>query len=72
MKTYEKPTDVFTVRDDEWQARIGNEVLPTIWNSKGAALAGIDVECRRRGVHELSRDCWCNPVVESLEKKDGR
>ena len=39
---------VFTIREGEWQIRIGDEVLPTIWNSKGAALAGLEVERRRR------------------------
>ena len=42
-------TDVFTIREGEWQVRIGLEVLPTIWNSRGAALAGLEVELRRRG-----------------------
>ena len=60
---YELKTDVFTIADGEWQIRIGDEVLPTTWNSKGAALAGLRTECRRRGVHKLSRDCWCNPEV---------
>jgi hypothetical protein len=52
VKRYELPTDVFTICEGEWQIRIGAEVLPTIWNSKGAALAGLAVECRRRGVKE--------------------
>jgi hypothetical protein len=56
-------SDVFAIREGEWQVRIGREVLPTIWNSKGAALAGLKVEMRRRGIHELSRDCWCKPEV---------
>lgn len=60
---YELKTDVFTIADGEWQIRIGDEVLPTTWNSKGAAIAGLRTECRRRGVHELSRDCWCQPEV---------
>ncbi len=38
---------VFSIRDGEWQVKIGAEVLPTIWNSKGAALAGLQVELRR-------------------------
>jgi len=33
--------EVFTIREGEWQVRLGSEVLPTIWNSKGAALAGL-------------------------------
>jgi hypothetical protein len=62
---YTVPTDVFTLRPDEWQVRIGREVLPTIWNSRGAALAGLVTECRRRGIHKLSKDCWCKPEVQS-------
>jgi len=54
---------VFTIRPNEWQIQVGGEVLPTTWNSKGAALAGLKVEMRRRGIHELSRDCWCQPEV---------
>jgi len=40
--------EAFSIRRDEWKARIEGEVLPTVWNSKGAALAGIEVELRRR------------------------
>jgi len=47
---------VFTIRPNEWQIQVGGEVLPTIWNSRGAARAGLKVEMRRRGIHELSRD----------------
>ena len=57
--------EVFTIRSDEWQAKVGGEVLPAIWNNRGAALAGMKTEMKRRGVHELSRDCWCNPTVET-------
>ncbi|MBA3622906.1 MAG: hypothetical protein H0W48_00250 [Methylibium sp.] len=46
-------TDVFTISDGEWQVRIGDAVLPTIWNSKGAALAGLKTECLRRAAPEL-------------------
>lgn len=38
---------VFTIREGEWQARVGGKVLPTIWNSKGAALAGMKTEMLR-------------------------
>lgn len=38
---------VFSIRADEWQVKIGDKVLPTIWNSKGAAQAGAQVELRR-------------------------
>lgn len=60
---YEVKTDVFSVVDGEWRVRIADEVLPTTWNSKGAATAGLRTECRRREVHELSRECWCQPTV---------
>ena len=43
---YTLPTEVFSIRQDEWQVRIGCEVLPVVWNSKGAALAGLAVEAR--------------------------
>jgi hypothetical protein len=55
--------DVFTLDGEAWQVRINGEVLPTTWNSKGAALAGFHVECRRRGIHVLTQDCWCGPEV---------
>lgn len=61
---YQIKTDVFSVREGEFQVRIGSEVLPIIWNSKGAALAGLAVECRRREIHALSRECWCNPEID--------
>lgn len=64
MKQYSEKTEVFSIRDGEWQVRIGNLVLPHTWNSKGAAIAGLDTEAKRRGVHKLSKDCWCNPVIE--------
>jgi hypothetical protein len=62
--------EVFTIREGEWQVRLGSEVLPTTWNSKGAALAGLKVEMRRRGIHELSRDCWCQPEVVALKERN--
>lgn len=40
--------EVFTVKEGEHKVRLGNEVLPTAWNSHGAALAGMEVETRRR------------------------
>ena len=55
--------EVFTIREGEWQVRLGNKVLPTIWYSKGAAQAGMKTEIRR-----LNRDAaqehedmqaWC-------------
>jgi len=64
---YQVKTDIFTLRQDEWQIQIGDVVLPAIWNSKGAARAGLRTECKRRKVHELSRDCWCGPTVEEIK-----
>jgi hypothetical protein len=60
--SYTIHTEVFTLRPDEWRVRIDHEVLPTVWNSKGAALAGLATECRRRGI---PKDCWCKPDVQS-------
>ena len=60
---YEVKTDVFTISEGTWQISSGDEVLPTTWNSKGAALAGLRTECRRRGIHDRSRECWCTPDV---------
>ena len=56
--------EVFTIREGEWKVRLGNEVLPTIWNSKGAALAGMKVEMRRRGLQP--------EVVPPADGPDGR
>ena len=45
------PDQVFrdpSVKDcDAWRAVIGGKLLPTEWNSRGAALAGMEVERRR-------------------------
>jgi hypothetical protein len=38
---------VFSIRKDEFQVCLNGCVLPTIWSSKGAALAGMEVERRR-------------------------
>jgi len=57
MTTLRDMNQVFTIREGEWQIQVGGEVLPTIWYSRGAALAGLKVEMRRRGIHELSREC---------------
>lgn len=48
MKTVK--ADVFTLNGEAWQVMLGSEILPATWNSKGAALAAIQTECRRRGV----------------------
>jgi len=65
---YDVKTDVFCLREGEWQVRIADLVLPTIWNSKGAALAGLSTECQRRGVRALSRACWCSPAVATFHE----
>ena len=67
MIEYQEKTDVFTVSDGAWQVRIGHDVLPAVWNSRGAALAGLETECRRRGLHKLSSDCWCDPEIDNGE-----
>lgn len=54
---------VFSIKDGEYKVMLAGRVLPHTWNSKGAALAGLKTEARRRGIHLLSRDCWCNPKV---------
>ena len=41
-------TDVFSLGDGEWRIRIGDDCPLTTWNSRGAALAGLAVELRRR------------------------
>jgi hypothetical protein len=41
-------TTVFSIRTGEWQIAIDGKVFPHIWNSNGAALAGLEVELRRR------------------------
>ena len=48
------PDTVFTIRDGEWRARLNGRVLPTIWNTRGAAAAGLEVE-RRRDAQRRSR-----------------
>ena len=57
--------EVFTIREGEWQVRLGNEVLPTIWNSKGAAMAGMKTETRRRNRDAAQEredmQAWCVP-----------
>ena len=68
-----KINEVFAIREGEWQVRLGGEILSAIFNSRGAALAGLKVEMRRRGLHELSRDCWCSPDIYSsaIERAHG-
>ena len=65
MKEYQVKTDIFTISEGEWKILIGGAVLPTTWNSRGAAIAGLETECKRRGIHQLSSDCWCQPVTET-------
>lgn len=35
-------------QDEVWRVMLGTEILKAEWNSKGAALAGAEVELRRR------------------------
>ncbi len=67
MKNYEVKTDIFSIEPDVWRVRIGGEILSATWRDKGAAMAGLDVECRRREIHEMSNTCWCNPEVISAD-----
>jgi hypothetical protein len=39
---------VFSVSQGVYQIRVNGKVLPTTWNSYGAALAGLRVEQRRK------------------------
>lgn len=45
---------VFTIRENEWQVSIEGKVIPAIFNSKGAALAGLQVELRRAIVRKAT------------------
>lgn len=58
---------VFSIKDGEYQVMLEGKVLPATWNSKGAAIAGMKVEAKRRGIHLLTKDCWCNPKVEATK-----
>jgi hypothetical protein len=40
-------TEAFTIRMGEWRLKLDGKVLPTTWNSKGAAEAAIPVERAR-------------------------
>lgn len=54
-----EPTDlVFSIMDGCYQLYIAGEVLPYMYNSKGAALAGLEVEKRRRA-KKMQRDINC-------------
>ena len=39
--THQLPDCVFSVSPDEFQIFVNGQVLPTTWNSYGAALAGL-------------------------------
>jgi hypothetical protein len=41
-------TDVFTIKQGEWQAIVDGELVKATFKSKGAALAAIPVERARR------------------------
>ncbi len=66
----EGPHEVFSLRQDEWQVRLGKCAVPTIWNSQGAALSGMKTEMRRLGIHQLSRDCWCGPEIAAAMSEE--
>ena len=40
-------TEAFTILEGEWHLKLDGKVLPTTWNSKGAAEAAIPVERAR-------------------------
>lgn len=47
-------TEVFTLREGEFQLMLDGVLLPHTWNSKGAAEAAIPVE-RERAARKLAR-----------------
>ena len=51
----------FTLREGEWKVRLFGRVLPAAWNSRGAALAGMEVE-RRRITRGIEVECIAPPV----------
>ena len=53
MKRYAVSTSVFSLDGETWHVRIGNAAVRAEWNSKGAAIAGLEVECRRLGIPEI-------------------
>ena len=63
--------EVFSIREGEWQVRIGVEVLPTIWNSRGAAIAGMKTEIRRASCDAAQESkgmqAWCAPGQGAAE-----
>lgn len=46
---------VFAIRPDEFQITVNGKVLPAVFNSKGAALAGLQVEQRRATKKSLGK-----------------
>lgn len=46
-QTDKSETCVFTIERDVWRAVLHGRLLPAEWNSRGAALAGLQVEARR-------------------------
>lgn len=61
--------EVFTRAQNEWQVRIGSEVLSTVWNSRGAALAGLAVETRRRTARAL-RAAAAEALVHGIKQEE--
>lgn len=44
----ELKTEAFTLRQGEWSLLLDGKIVPATFNSKGAALAAIEVERARR------------------------
>jgi len=47
----DEKTCVFALSDsgqEVWRAMLDGVIIPATWNSKGAALAGLEVERRRK------------------------
>lgn len=62
-QVFRNPLDKATPGQQSWLACVGGFILPTEWNSKGAALAGIEVEQRRQAARrEFSNN---NPAFRS-------
>ena len=49
-------TEVFTLAPGEWKLKLDGKVLKPTWNSKGAALAAIEVERRRAAKDSITTD----------------
>lgn len=52
MSNYTGPFVIRVNGEPTWQAAIDGEIIPAEFNSRGAALAAIEVEKRRRARKE--------------------